>query len=288
MTHLHHQVYRSNRTIEMTMIFLIKYPKFFFLIIELILFLFQLYRYIRYSTYSSAIPTNLSSLSSPSLSDNEDLRLFSFNNPFETLLDINQMPQRSPDKEFFFYTSQIHTSDGTGIRWAINNSTLDKLRLSNLTQALLYDVYNGIEAHLPTDAIYSITQNQLIDIVFQNTVALNGICESHPFHLHGHKFWIHSQGTGAYNSSEKPNPDTDSPVLRDTLTLYASSYSHLAPNISTTNYLQPCGWTKIRLLANNPGLWLLHCHIGSHLFMGMSVLMKEDIEHLIMNFMSQN
>ncbi len=177
---------------------------------------------------------------------------------------------------------------GSGLRWAINNGTLDELRLINLTQPLLYDVYNGIEENLPNDVIYSITQNQLVDIVFQNTVATNGVCESHPFHLHGHKFWIHSQGTGMYNSSEKINPDTNSPVLRDTLILYASSYSHLAPNRSKTNYLMPCGWTKIRFLANNPGLWLLHCHIGSHLFMGMAVLFKENIEHIAMNFISQN
>jgi len=174
------------------------------------------------------------------------------------------------------------------LRWAINNGTLDELRLINLTQPLLYDVYNGIESNLPNDIIYSITQNQLVDIVFQNTVATNGVCESHPFHLHGHKFWIHSQGTGMYNSSEKTNPDTNSPVLRDTLILYASSYSHLAPNRSKTNYLMPCGWTKIRFLANNPGLWLLHCHIGSHLFMGMAVLFKENLEHIAMNFISQN
>ena len=54
---------------------------------------------------------------------------------------------------------------------------------------------------------------------------------------------------------------------------------------NVTNYLQPCGWTKIRLIADNPGLWLFHCHIGAHSFMGMTVLLKEDIEHLSMNYM---
>jgi len=143
-------------------------------------------------------------------------------------------------------------------------------------------------SNLPNDIIYSITQNQLVDIVFQNTVATNGVCESHPFHLHGHKFWLYSQGTGQYNSSEQQTPDTNSPVLRDTFTLYASSYSNLAPNRTPTNHLKPCGWTKVRFIANNPGLWLLHCHIGSHFLMGMTILLKEDIEHLVMNYMTQN
>ena len=57
--------------------------------------------------------------------------------------------------------------------------------------------------NLPNDVIYSLQQNQLVDIVIQNTVAINGVCESHPFHLHGHKFWIHSYGTGLYNCRKK-------------------------------------------------------------------------------------
>ncbi len=27
---------------------------------------------------------------------------------------------------------------------------------------------------------------------------------------------------------------------------------------------QPCGWTAIRFITNNPGVWLIHCHLASH------------------------
>jgi len=198
------------------------------------------------------------------------------------------MPTRSADKEIYLYTYQARTPDGLGMRWFMNGAALDDVQLTNLTRPLLFDLYNGIEENLPNNLTYSISQNELVDIVFQNTVATNGVCESHPFHLHGHKFWLYSQGTGQYNSSEQQTPDTNSPVLRDTFTLYASSYSNLAPNRTPTNHLKPCGWTKVRFIANNPGLWLLHCHIGSHFLMGMTILLKEDIEHLVMNYMTQN
>jgi hypothetical protein len=200
------------------------------------------------------------------------------------------MPTRSADKEIYLYTYQGHghTLNGTGMRWFINNGALDKLSLINLTQPLLFDLYNGIEENLPADLVYSMDQNQLVDIVFQNTVATNGVCESHPFHLHGHKFWVHSQGTGLYNASENLTPDSNRPIFRDTVIVYASSYDYLTPNISVANYLQPCGWTKIRVVADNPGLWLLHCHIGEHFDMGMTILLKEDVEHLTMNYVSQN
>ncbi len=198
------------------------------------------------------------------------------------------MPQRSADKEIYLYNSQRHTSDGLGMRWLMNNAALDNNRLLNLTQPLLFDIFNGIESNIPTDVTYSINQNQLVDIVLQNTAGNHGVCESHPFHLHGHKFWIHSQGTGLYNPSEKLMADSNNPILRDTLLGYATEYNYETSNRSEANYLKPCGWVKIRFLADNPGLWLLHCHIGSHLFMGMSILLREDTEHLVMNYMSQN
>lgn len=222
------------------------------------------------------------------MADNDGLLSFAYSNPFQPLLAAEQMPRGAADKEIYLHGDQVRTSDGLGLRWAVNNGTLDQIRLSNLTRPLLSDVYNGIEDNIPRDVTYIMSRNQLVDIVIQNTVATNGVCESHPFHMHGHKFWIHSQGTGLYNPSQNVAPTAPNPILRDSLTLYASSYSNLAPNRTVANYLKPCGWVKIRVLANNPGLWLLHCHIGSHLFMGMGILLMEDIEHLTMNFMSQN
>lgn len=218
----------------------------------------------------------------------DELRSYSFTDPYKTLLAIDQMPRLPADQEIFLYNYQSRTADGKGMRWYTNNATLDKMRLVNLTQPLIYDAFNGIEQNLPADATYAVQQNQIVDIVLQNTVATNGVCETHPFHLHGHKFWVHSQGTGSYSdASSKPSP-AENPVFRDSLTLYATSYEHTKPNRSELNYKKPCGWLKLRFVANNPGLWLLHCHIGSHLFMGMSILLKEDIEHLSMSFLSQH
>jgi FtsP/CotA-like multicopper oxidase with cupredoxin domain len=113
------------------------------------------------------------------------------------------MPRQSADKEIYLYGHQARTSDGLDMRWLMNNASLNKLNLSNLTNHLLIDVYNRNDKTLPYDVTYFVGKNQLIDIVLQNTFAIGGVCESHPFHLHGHKFWVHSQGEGLYNSSIK-------------------------------------------------------------------------------------
>ena len=61
----------------------------------------------------------------------------------------------------------------------------------------------------------------------------------HPFHLHGHNFWIVS--TSAFPEAES---------------LFAPHYVR-----RDVVSVPPNGWAKIRFVADNPGVWLLHCHI---------------------------
>jgi FtsP/CotA-like multicopper oxidase with cupredoxin domain len=65
---------------------------------------------------------------------------------------------------------------------------------------------------------------------------LNNLDEgTHPFHFHGHKFWIMAEGDGDYNLSV---PLAKTPVYRDTLAIQ--------------NY----GFALIRFVADNPGAWI--------------------------------
>ena len=70
------------------------------------------------------------------------------------------------------------------------------------------------------------------------------------FHLHGHVFWILGEGDGLYQPGISPVSFTN-PPRRDTLTL---------PGF---------GWVRIRFVADNPGLWAFHCHIGWHMAAGL-------------------
>ncbi len=101
-------------------------------------------------------------------------------------------------------------------------------------------------------------------------------------------FWIHSRETGMYNTSPNKIPNSNNPVFRDTVILYPTSQTYTDPHTQLQNYQKLCRGTKIRFIADNPGLWLLHCHIGAHAFIGMTVLFNEDTEHLFMNYMLQN
>jgi FtsP/CotA-like multicopper oxidase with cupredoxin domain len=82
-------------------------------------------------------------------------------------------------------------------------------------------------------------------------ILLNSLDEgAHPFHLHGHQFWELASGQGAFNyENGYKGLNFSNPMRRDTLTVPAY------------------GWSLIRFVADNPGMWALHCHISVSSFL---------------------
>eukprot|EP00884_Botryococcus_braunii_P009161 jgi/Botrbrau1/18246/Bobra.0844s0001.1 len=83
--------------------------------------------------------------------------------------------------------------------------------------------------------------------------------EQHPFHMHGHHFWVLGHGVGKYNPANA-SLNTEDPPFRDTYTVFKG------------------GWTVIRFIADNPGTWLLHCHTDWHQFMGQRLVFAENLD----------
>ncbi|KAE9620479.1 putative laccase [Lupinus albus] len=95
-----------------------------------------------------------------------------------------------------------------------------------------------------------IPYNTSVQVVLQDTSILGA--ESHPFHLHGFNFYVVGQGFGNFNSSADPAKfNLVDPVERNTVGVPSG------------------GWLAIRFLADNPGVWLMHCHFDVHLSWGL-------------------
>ncbi|XP_026385931.1 laccase-7-like isoform X2 [Papaver somniferum] len=91
--------------------------------------------------------------------------------------------------------------------------------------------------------------NSKVEIVFQNTNILS--IESHVMHIHGFNFHVLAQGFGTYNQkSDKKN------------------FNYVNPQERNTVAVPTGGWAVIRFRANNPGVWLMHCHMDLHMPMG--------------------
>ncbi|CAL4983145.1 unnamed protein product [Urochloa decumbens] len=98
----------------------------------------------------------------------------------------------------------------------------------------------------------------VVEIVFQSTGILQG--DSNPMHLHGHDMMVLAQGIGNYDP------------LKD-----VAKYNLVNPPAKNTVVAPNLGWVAIRFVANNPGVWFMHCHYEFHLSMGMAaVFIVED------------
>ncbi|CAK4033978.1 hypothetical protein AC578_435 [Lecanosticta acicola] len=86
----------------------------------------------------------------------------------------------------------------------------------------------------------------------------------HPIHLHGHDFLILAQGYGMYSSDVVLN--TVNPPRRDVALMPAD------PVARTGGYL------VLAYESDNPGVWLLHCHIGWHVAMGFALQIVENLD----------
>lgn len=103
---------------------------------------------------------------------------------------------------------------------------------------------------------------EVVDVILQNFDEGN-----HPFHMHGQQLFILAHGHGYFPGYETlglkpegkglldPNNDTiiANPLRRDVTTVEAF------------------GWTLIRFVADNPGIWLFHCHMVWHGEAGMAM-----------------
>ncbi|KAI5923106.1 Cupredoxin [Camillea tinctor] len=87
----------------------------------------------------------------------------------------------------------------------------------------------------------------------------------HPFHLHGHQFQVIERpysGAGDWRRTRAP-PDVEAPVRRDTVGVFGNSYAVL------------------RIVVDNPGVFLFHCHIEWHVEMGLTATLIEAPDRLV-------
>jgi iron transport multicopper oxidase len=110
-----------------------------------------------------------------------------------------------------------------------------------------------------------LNHNDVVQVILNNNDG-----GSHPFHLHGHAFQVIDRAP-SYGSSFYSYAD-GSPVPYD-----ASNHTAFPPYPARrdTFVLPPQGYFVIRFVADNPGVWMFHCHIDWHLSQGLGLLFIE-------------
>jgi FtsP/CotA-like multicopper oxidase with cupredoxin domain len=111
--------------------------------------------------------------------------------------------------------------------------------------------------HFIPNIPYNVSSPLWIDIVLNNRDE-----EGHPFHLHGYSFWILSTYSSDYNWGSY-NPFEDDPP--------GGEYDLVNAVMRDTVYVPRRGYAVLRLRADNPGLWMFHCHVLWHMGSGMAM-----------------
>lgn len=99
---------------------------------------------------------------------------------------------------------------------------------------------------------FVITNNYTLDDVIPQRTLPQSV---HPIHLHGHDFFVLAQGEGPFTPDIVPN--LNNPPRRD------------VANCPLNGYL----WMAFQI--DNPGAWLMHCHIAWHASDGLSIQFLE-------------
>lgn len=195
---------------------------------------------------------------------------------------IHTPPQRA-DRVIVMLNTQNNVNSNR--RWSINNvsfnlphtpyliaykknllHTFDQKSPPDGYDFATYDIYNvskNVNATI-SNAAYRLKFNTTVDVILQNANTMNpNNSETHPWHLHGHDFWVLGYGEGKFDP------------LND-----HSKFNLVDPIMKNTVAVQPFGWTALRFEANNPGVWAFHCHIESHFYMGMGVVFEEGVERV--------
>ncbi|KDP44694.1 hypothetical protein JCGZ_01194 [Jatropha curcas] len=187
---------------------------------------------------------------------------------FTVGLGLNNCPPN------FNKASQCQGPNGTRFTASMNNVSFQLPSTVSLLQAhqlrvpgvfttdfpanppLKFDYTGNVSRSLwqpvPATKVYKLKYGSRVQLVLQDTSIVTS--ENHPIHLHGYDFYIVAEGFGNFN------PQTDT-----------SKFNLVDPPLRNTVGVPVNGWAVIRFVADNPGVWLMHCHLDVHITWGLAM-----------------
>lgn len=169
--------------------------------------------------------------------------------PLSSLVPVAKMNPTSSDVEFVEDVT-LGTVD-TLFKWYLSGTTF----MSHYEDPTLVRILaNGSAPTYAGDLVLSLPEmGKWVYIIIQSAIPL-----PHPIHLHGHDFFILAAGSGTYSKTTPLN--FNNPPRRDTAIMPAA------------------GFLVLGFLTDNPGAWLMHCHIGWHTSEGFALQIVEGLD----------
>ncbi|KAJ6906727.1 hypothetical protein NC652_024210 [Populus alba x Populus x berolinensis] len=132
-------------------------------------------------------------------------------------------------------------------KWSINNVSLS-LPATPYLGSIRFGLQNGFDQTKPPESF-----PEQYDVMKPpgnpNTTTGNGV-------------YMLRYGEGKFTKADEKKFNMKNPPYRNSAVIF------------------PYGWTALRFVADNPGVWAFHCHIEPHLHMGMGVVLAEGVQRL--------
>jgi FtsP/CotA-like multicopper oxidase with cupredoxin domain len=144
----------------------------------------------------------------------------------------------------------VGVNGNKAFRWLIDGST----HIVDWNNPSLETVLNGKTDIGPNGNVYTMDGSGWY--LWWIQAKTSGFGLPHPIHLHGHDFYILGRGQGTWDGSTA-GLNFNNPTRRDTAALPANGYLLMA------------------FPADNPGMWIMHCHIAWHASQGLSMQFME-------------
>ncbi|KAJ3308037.1 ferroxidase fet3 [Blyttiomyces sp. JEL0837] len=153
----------------------------------------------------------------------------------------------SPTRQVYLGVSFQVMTDGS------NHGTFNKIVYQRPKVPTLFTAVTIGEQYATNPEVYGYSTNPFVlgylDVV--EVVIDNFDAGDHPFHLHGHIFQVIEKNPDhSYDPANITQPTTN-PLRRDTIVVPGG------------------GYVILRFVADNPGIWFLHCHIEWHFQAGL-------------------
>ncbi|KAF4341171.1 laccase-like multicopper oxidase [Fusarium beomiforme] len=169
---------------------------------------------------------------------------------FNVTFDLNAKERPEFKEEYPVALFSLQRPDQTGFRpLQINYSDPVMMHLDKS-----HDTYPSKWMVIPEDY----TEKEWVYFVLTMDGANGAITPgAHPIHLHGHDFALLQQEENQKYDPSKLNLKLDNPPRRDVVLLPGG------------------GFVVIAFKADNPGIWLMHCHIARHASEGLAMQVLE-------------
>ncbi|CAG8949270.1 hypothetical protein HYFRA_00004895 [Hymenoscyphus fraxineus] len=200
---------------------------------------------IRYDASSTADPTTTSSVTRVGECGDEPVA----NLVPHVRMDVGAYNASAVDQEELGFVFEEH------FKWTLNGTSLH-VNWDNPTTLRVFNNESIWPAEYNVQPLRTVDESDIWAVYVIEDLTGFGI--THPIHLHGHDFWVISQGVGLFDDAAAAAVNLINPPRRDVASLPANG--HLA----------------MAFKKDNPGTWLLHCHIAWHASEGFAMQFVED------------